>query len=162
MYQGKLDNEIVYPHKLYVEETFSKIIEPEPKLTFKEFPNNLVSIKRQTMMETKSMHIIINKPLIYSLFFPKEPIKIKINIDSWKEALNYNEEKSNEVFKNLIESVNIEADQPSIEWLKAELINEIKSYEKKYMVKLSDKMRKRLSVALAKMTFDRFHAENIS
>ena len=113
------------------------------------------------MMKTKSMHIISNKPLIYSLVYPKEPIKIEINIDSWKEALNYDKEKSNEVFKNLIEAVNIEADEPSIKWLKTELINEIKSFEKKYKVKLSNKMRKRLSVALAKMTFDRFHAENI-
>lgn len=161
MYRGKLNNEIVYPHRPYVEETFNKMVEPESKLIFKEFTNNLVPIKRQTKIKTKSMYIMINKPLIYSLFYPKEPIKIEINIDSWKEALNYDEEKSNEVFKNLIKAVNIEADEPSIKWLKTELINEIKSYEKKYKVKLSNKMRKRLSVALAKMTFDRFHVENI-
>ena len=159
MLQRKLHNEIVYPQTSRNEEIFDKIIEPKSKFTFKEFPNNELHIKSQNIKE--GMKIISDEPVVYRVYYPNKHIKIEINIDSWKEALNYDEEKSKEVFSNLIESVNIEADQPTIKWLKTELINEIESYEKKYSVKLSGTMKKRLSVALAKMTFDRFHAENI-
>ena len=132
----KVDREIWYPREMKAVEMYDLKIE---QITSKSSYQSVIIEPKNNKQKTVK-------------------VKITININSWKDAINYDEKQSLTVLKNLINAVGLKPEEYNIKWLREELIRTVQNYENKYQVTLSDSMRNRLSIALAKMTYDRLYA----
>lgn len=86
-------------------------------------------------------------------------LKISIDLDKWKDALEYSEAEIDQTYSKLIKAMGLPAKKHTISWLKEELRETLKSYEKEYDVKLTEAMEDKISAVLVKMIYDRLYYE---